>query len=215
MLTATTCAAASAAWRAAPRGAQRRGPAALRPGDGSGPRRWRSSPRGARRVATGCAPARRAGRGVARGGALGSEGSWLAPLRAAAPGAAYEAYLAQREARAGRRHLDCAEFVAPGQRELGLQVLSNLAELRLDEPALLQVMAWRFSPAGELELAAAVREKGLRLRPEEPQSRRECRAGPAELAEARGRPGGARAINLLLEVALPGPTASRIRTSLR
>ncbi len=132
---------------------------------------------------------------------------WLAPLRAAAPGAAYEAYLAQREARAGPAfYLDCAEFLLrAGQRELGLRVLSNLAELRLDDPALLRVMAWRLSQAGELELAAAVLEKVLRLRPEEPQSRRDLALVLSELAEARGRPGdAARAIDLLLEVALRG-----------
>jgi len=130
---------------------------------------------------------------------------WLAPLRAAGPGAAYAAYLGQREAHAGPAFfLDCAEYLLrAGQKELGLRVLSNLAELRLDDPALLRVLAWRLAQAGELDQAVAVFEKVLRLRPEEPQSRRDLALVLSDRADARGRPeDAARAVDLLYDVAM-------------
>jgi hypothetical protein len=130
---------------------------------------------------------------------------WLAPLRAVAPGAAYAAYLGQRKAHAGPAfYLDCAEFLLrAGQQALGLRVLSNLAELKLDDAALLRVMAWRLAQAGELDLAVAVFEKVLRLRPEEPQSRRDLALVLSDRADARGRPeDAARAADLLYDVAM-------------
>jgi Ca-activated chloride channel homolog len=130
---------------------------------------------------------------------------WLAPLRAAGPGAAYRAYLEQRAVHAGPAfYLDCAELLLrAGQRELGLRVLSNLAELRLDDPPLLRVLGWRLAQAGELDQAAQVFEKVLRLRPEEPQSRRDLALVLSDRAEALGRPAdAARAVDLLYDVAM-------------
>ena len=84
---------------------------------------------------------------------------------------------------------------------LGARILSNLAELRIDDPALLRVMAWRLSQAGDLETAAGVLEKVLRLRPEEPQSKRDLALVLADLAEAVGKPAEAeRAVDLLYDV---------------
>jgi len=128
---------------------------------------------------------------------------YLAALKAAAPGAAYAAYLVERARHAGPAfYLDCAGFfLRAGQRELGIRVLTNLAELRLDDPALLRVLAWRLSEAGELDLAAQLLDKVLRLRPEEPQSRRDLALVLAERAEAKGHPAdAARAVQLLWEV---------------
>ncbi len=128
---------------------------------------------------------------------------YLAALRDAAPGAAYAAYLAERERHAGPAFfLDCAGFfLRAGQRELGIRVLSNLAELRLDDAALLRVLAWRLSEAGEMDLAVEILEKVRRLRPEEPQSRRDLALVLADRAEAQGRPADAgRAVALLWEV---------------
>jgi Ca-activated chloride channel family protein len=71
-------------------------------------------------------------------------------------------------------YLDVAEFfLTRGDRALGLRVLSNLAELRLDEPALLRVLGHRFAQVDELDLAIFVFEQVLELRPEEPQSYRD------------------------------------------
>ncbi|MGC4000952.1 MAG: DUF2135 domain-containing protein [Anaeromyxobacter sp.] len=128
---------------------------------------------------------------------------YLAALKGAAPGQAYAAYLAERARHAGPGfYLDCAGwFLRSGQRALGIRVLSNLAELRLDDAALLRVMAWRLAEAGELELAARTLEKVQRLRPEEPQSRRDLALVLADRAEAASQPAdAARAVALLWEV---------------
>jgi hypothetical protein len=132
---------------------------------------------------------------------------YLRALKAAPEGTAYAAYLGLRAQYAGPAFfLDCAElFLRKGDRALGLRVLSNLAELRLDDPPLLRVLAWRLSQAGELDLAAAVLEKVLRLRPEEPQSRRDLGLVLADRAEAQERPAdAARALGLLYEVVQRG-----------
>jgi Ca-activated chloride channel family protein len=128
---------------------------------------------------------------------------WIAALKAAKPGKAYDAYLAEKAKRSGPGfYLDCAGFfLRTGERALGLRVLTNLAELRLDDAALLRVLAWRLSEAGELDQAAEVLEKVLRLRPEEPQSRRDLALVLADRAEAQRRPAdAARAVSLLWEV---------------
>lgn len=128
---------------------------------------------------------------------------YLAELKAAAPGQAYEVYLAARARHAGPGfYLDCAGFfLRAGDRALGVRVLSNLAELRLDDAGLLRVMAWRLAQAGALDLATDALEKVLRLRPEEPQSRRDLALVLADRADAQGRPAdAARAAALLWEV---------------
>jgi hypothetical protein len=128
---------------------------------------------------------------------------YLAELKAAAPGQAYPIYLAARARHAGPGfYLDCAGFfLRAGDRALGVRVLSNLAELRLDDAGLLRVMAWRLAQAGELDLAADALEKVLRLRPEEPQSRRDLALVLSDRADAQGRPAdAARAAALLWEV---------------
>jgi hypothetical protein len=128
---------------------------------------------------------------------------YLDELRSAAPEAAYGVYLSLRERYAGPAFfLDCAGlFLRAGQRALGLRILSNLAELRVDDAALLRVLAYRMGQEGELDTAAALLEKVLRLRPEEPQSRRDLALALAERAEARTLPAeAARAVSLLSEV---------------
>lgn len=91
--------------------------------------------------------------------------------------------------------LDCANyFLDAGQRDLGVRVLTNLAELTPDAPPLLRVLAYRLMQAGELELAGAVLEEVQRLRPEEPQSWRDL----ARLRAAQGA--GEAAAGLLLHV---------------
>lgn len=128
---------------------------------------------------------------------------YLAMLRQASPGAAYVAYLAQKSRYGGPAFfLDCAEFlIRAGEKEKGLRVLSNLAELRLDDPALLRVLAWRMAQGGDYDAAAGILEKVLRLRPEEPHSRRDLALVLADRAEANNQPADAeRAIALLYEV---------------
>jgi len=64
-------------------------------------------------------------------------------------------------------------FFAQGQTEIGLQILSNLGELGEEEPAVLRILAQRLLQVSHPDLAAAVLEHVLALRPEEPQSRRD------------------------------------------
>jgi hypothetical protein len=128
---------------------------------------------------------------------------YLDALRRAAPGTAYATYLAQRKEHASPAFfLDCAGFfLEAGEKPLGVRILTNLAELRIDHAALLRVMAWRLTQAGELDLAVQVLERVLRLRPEEPQSRRDLALVLADRAEARNSADDAtRAVALLWEV---------------
>jgi tetratricopeptide (TPR) repeat protein len=70
--------------------------------------------------------------------------------------------------------LDAAdEFLARGQRALGLRVLSNLAEMNLENRALLRILGYRLLQAGEPGLALPVFQQVLALAPNEPQSWRD------------------------------------------
>ncbi len=70
--------------------------------------------------------------------------------------------------------LDCADFFQDsGDKELALQVLSNIAELELEDAALLRVLGHRLEQIGQLDLAVQTFEQVLALRPEEPQSYRD------------------------------------------
>lgn len=70
--------------------------------------------------------------------------------------------------------LDCADFfLKEGEARIGLRILSNLAELRIEDAALLRVFAWRLQQAGELDAAAVIFRRVTRLRPEDPQSWRD------------------------------------------
>ena len=106
-------------------------------------------------------------------------------------------------------YLDCADvFRESGQSELALQVLSNIAELQLEEPTLLRVLAHRLLQIGEIDLAVQTFEQVLDLRPEEPQSYRDLALALAQRAEdaSRGadlvRADYARAIDLLTQVVM-------------
>ncbi len=81
--------------------------------------------------------------------------------------------------------LDCADFFqAAGDSELALQVLSNIAELELEDAALLRVLAYRLLQIGQLDLAVQTFQQVLELRPEEPQSYRDLALALAQRAEA-------------------------------
>ena len=64
--------------------------------------------------------------------------------------------------------LDCANlFITEKQTELGIRILSNLAELKLDDVALLRVYAWRLREAGQYDHAITILRKVLKLRSDE------------------------------------------------
>ncbi len=94
-------------------------------------------------------------------------------------------------------YLDCGDyFYKQGLPKLGLRIWSNIAELELENAALLRILAHRLAQKKELALAAMLFETVLKLRPEEPQSYR-------DLALVLGDEGNYdRAIDLLYQVVL-------------
>jgi len=131
---------------------------------------------------------------------------YIAALRAAKADAVLTTYLAQRAtfSRSPAFFFDCADFLfKAGRKDLAIQVLSNIAELELENAALLRIVGYKLAEEGYLDLAASVFEQVLRQRPEEPQSHRDL---ALVLARRGRRTGGAadlrRAIDLLTHVVL-------------
>jgi tetratricopeptide (TPR) repeat protein len=116
----------------------------------------------------------------------------------------HAAYLAQRAdwASSPAFFLDCAGwFFARGDREFGVRVLSNLAELRIEDPALLRVMAWRLKEAKSYTQSIAILRRVCKLRGEDAQSWRDLalvldEAGRAEVAEVESHAESAEAAEL-------------------
>lgn len=134
---------------------------------------------------------------------------YLRTLKATAQGNRYKVYLEQRAEFGGSPgfYLDCADLFAKDDPRLGLRILSNVAELRLEDPALLRVLAHRLTQLERLDLAAGVFEVVLRLRPEEPQSYRDlalvlARRARAATSAAAARPDYQRAAELLARVVM-------------
>ena len=128
---------------------------------------------------------------------------YLKAIKGAAPARAYAAYLEQRKAYAESPafYLDCAGALLPIDKALGLRVLSNLAELRLDDAALLRAFAWRLGEAAELDRAVEVLERVRALRPEDPQSLRDLALVLADRMDRDRRTvDGVRAARLLNDV---------------
>ena len=70
--------------------------------------------------------------------------------------------------------LDAAEFfLVKGRPALGLRVLSNLAEMDLQNRQVLRLLAYRLQQAGQTALAVPIFERVLELAPNEPQSHRD------------------------------------------
>ena len=113
---------------------------------------------------------------------------YLAALRRArTPATRLKAYLKARAdwSASPAFYLDCADLLyTKGDTALARRVLSNLAELRIDDPALLRVFAWRLRQAGELDLAVVQLRRVARLRPEDPQSFRDLALVLAERGQA-------------------------------
>ena len=95
---------------------------------------------------------------------------YVAALKAAEKGAAYQVYLKERAAYKDSPafYLDCADFFfAQGEAKIGRRVISNLAEFKLENPALWRTMGWRLRQAGEYDFAVRVFRKVLTQRGEE------------------------------------------------
>jgi tetratricopeptide (TPR) repeat protein len=137
---------------------------------------------------------------------------YLAELKKAKEGTAFARYLQLRSekdyASSPAFYLDCARFFHElGEAAVALQVLSNLAELELENPQLLRVLAHRLEQIGERGMAIQVFEQVLEMRGEEPQSYRDlalvliARAEDGR-KEERIRADLERAIALLTEVVM-------------
>ncbi len=104
------------------------------------------------------------------------ETPYVRALRAASADGRVEVYLKQREefGTAPSFFLDVSDFFREAKDEaMALQVLSNIAELKLGEPALLRILAHRLAQLGRFDVAIRIFEEVLHLRPEEPQSYRD------------------------------------------
>jgi len=95
----------------------------------------------------------------------------------AAPGKdSYRVYLEERPAYAASTafFLDAADLLfQKGEEELALRVLSNLAEMDLENRHILRILGYRLLQAREPSAATGVFRKVLELAPEEPQSWRD------------------------------------------
>jgi Ca-activated chloride channel family protein len=100
--------------------------------------------------------------------------------------------------------LDCADyFYKNGDKKYGRRILTNLAEMRIEDAAMLRVLAWRLRQADELEVAAVILRRVAKLRPEQPQSLRDLALVLADQGQAKGSTAHLEeAMKLLLECAL-------------
>ena len=95
-------------------------------------------------------------------------------------------YFDERRANAGNVgfFLDAAEFfLAKGRPAFGLRVLSNLAEMDLQNRQVLRLLAYRLQQAGQTRLAVPIFERVLELAPGEPQSHRDLGLALADAGE--------------------------------
>jgi tetratricopeptide (TPR) repeat protein len=104
------------------------------------------------------------------------ETPYLAALLAVPPARRFDLYLEQKAAhgRSPGFFLDCADFFhEQGEPQLALQVLSNVAELEIEDPLLIRVVAHRLVRLEQLDLAVLLFKELVELRPREPQSFRD------------------------------------------
>jgi hypothetical protein len=136
--------------------------------------------------------------GQVRAYVMPSSATYMARFRGAETDKLYRIYLDERPAHVAEAafYLDVADHLYErGLTELATRVLSNLAEMDLENRHLLRLLAYRLLQASQFALATPLFERVLELAPEEPQSWR-------DLALALGREGRTqRAVDLLHEVA--------------
>lgn len=123
---------------------------------------------------------------------------YLTRLREASNADLYAIYLDQRAdwINSSAYYLDAAdELIERKQTELGLRVLSNLAEMDLENRAILRILGYRLLQAGQPALAVPVFEQVRDLAPFEPQSFRDLGLAYADVGELQ------KAADALYEVA--------------
>ncbi|MBP7381154.1 DUF2135 domain-containing protein [Myxococcota bacterium] len=116
---------------------------------------------------------------------------YMLAIKAAPAASRYEAYL-QQKAQFGTSpsfFLDVADhFFRAAQPEIGTRVLTNLAEMKIEDAALLRVLAWRLRQEKQYELATTQFRRITKLRPEDPQSFRDLAVTLAEWGKATRDP---------------------------
>jgi tetratricopeptide (TPR) repeat protein len=122
---------------------------------------------------------------------------YLAALKRAPSGAAaYGEFLKARPAwgMSPAFYLDCAEEIRrKGDARLARRVLTDIADLQLEEPQLMRVVAHRLRQLGRRDAAIALFRDVLRLRPEEPQSYRDLALALSDRADDAAAGGNASA----------------------
>lgn len=101
---------------------------------------------------------------------------YMAKIKAAVPEKMYEEYLIQKKeyGHVPSFYLDVADyFFSKGKKEQGLRILSNMAELSLQNHQILRVLAHRLEQLKYYTLSIGIFEEVLKLRGEEPQSFRD------------------------------------------
>lgn len=109
-------------------------------------------------------------------------------LRTAETSRLYDLYLQARPEwrNSTAFYLDVADLLFERkQPQLALRVLSNLAEMNLENRAILRVLAYRLQQAGQPQLAIPVLRKVLALAPDEPQSWRDLGLAQAAAGQAQ------------------------------
>jgi tetratricopeptide (TPR) repeat protein len=128
-----------------------------------------------------------------------SNAGYIARMKEAGADKLYAIYLDERPSylNSSAFYIDVADLLfARGKRELALRVLSNLAEMDLENRQVLRILGYRLLQAGQPELAIPVFEKVRELAEEEPQSFRDL--GLAYAAAGRAQ----QAVDQLYEVAI-------------
>jgi Ca-activated chloride channel homolog len=101
---------------------------------------------------------------------------YIEELKKAAPNRRLEVYMRERKhySDSPAFFLDCSDFfIKHKQTTLGLRILSNIAELQLENPEFLRILAHRLEELGQMRLSVPLFETILKMRPEEPQSYRD------------------------------------------
>lgn len=105
-----------------------------------------------------------------------SDAPYMTRMKAASANTIYAVYLDEKPSYANSSgfFLDAADVLLDkGQRDLALRVLSNLAEMDLENRHVLRLLGYRLMQAGAPELAISVFEKVVLIAQEEPQSFRD------------------------------------------
>ncbi|HYF02704.1 MAG TPA: VIT domain-containing protein [Patescibacteria group bacterium] len=124
---------------------------------------------------------------------------YLDSLKTVSNAELYNAYLLLKEQYGGSVgfYLDVADYFAvKAEKALALRILSNIAEMELQNHELLRVLARRLEQLGHHALAVAVFEEVLKIRGEEPQSYRDLALALAAAGESQ------RAVDTLYAMAL-------------